>query len=54
MHRLDDLGHAEGLAAAGYAQQGLAALPVVKALHQLGNGLGLVALGPHVADNLES
>ena len=42
---LDDLGHGEGLAGAGDAQQHLLLQPVLDALRQLGDGLGLVAGG---------
>src|SRR6185312_11366458 len=52
--RLDDLGHGEGLAAAGDAQKDLVALGGVDAGHQLGDGGGLVAGGRVVADQLEA
>ena len=42
---LDDLGHGEGLAGAGDAQQHLLLQPVLNALRQRGNGLRLVAGG---------
>ena len=43
--RLDHLGHGEGLAGAGDAEQHLVALVLADARHQLGDGGGLVALG---------
>ena len=39
------IGHGEGLARTGHPQQGLKYLAVVHALHQLVDGLGLVARG---------
>jgi hypothetical protein len=39
----DHVGHREGLARAGHAQQRLEGQTVADALHELGNGLGLVA-----------
>ena len=42
---LDDLGHGEGLAGAGDAQQGLLAQPVLDARGQGRDGLGLVPGG---------
>ena len=45
LHLLDDLGHGEGLAGAGDAQQHLLLQPVLDALRQLGDGLGLVPGG---------
>ena len=42
---LDDLGHGEGFARASDAKQHLVALMGVDAVHQLGDGRGLVALG---------
>ena len=45
LHRLDHLGHGEGLAGAGDAQQHLLLQPVLDALRQRGDGLGLVAGG---------
>ena len=42
---LDHLGHGEGLAGAGDAEQHLVALVLAHAGHQLGDGGGLVALG---------
>ena len=50
---LDDLGHGEGLAGAGDAEQHLVALVGVDALHQFGDGGGLVALGLEGRDELE-
>ena len=41
----DDVGHGEGLAGTGHAQQGLEHLAVVNALNQFVNRLGLVACG---------
>ena len=41
----NDVGHGKGLAAAGDAQQGLAAVPPLHPRHQLLDGLGLVAGG---------
>ena len=41
----DDVGHGEGLARAGHAQQGLVRQAVLDALDQLGDGLRLVAGG---------
>ena len=41
----DDVGHGKSLAAAGNAQQGLAAVTPLHPLHQRFNGLGLVAGG---------
>ena len=46
--RLDDLGHGEGLAGAGDAEQHLGAVVALDALDQLGDRLGLVALGGEV------
>ena len=43
LHFLDDVGHGEGLAAAGNAQQGLVDQAVVDPIHQPLHGLGLVA-----------
>ena len=40
---LDDLGHGEGLARAGDAEQHLILLAFIDALDQFGNGLGLIA-----------
>ena len=45
LHLLDDLGHGKGLAGSGNAQQHLLLQPVLDALRQRGNGLGLVAGG---------
>ena len=40
---LDDLGHGEGLAGAGYAEQHLVAFARSEALHQLGDCTWLIA-----------
>ena len=45
LRRLDHLGHGEGLARAGDAEQHLVALMRVHLRHQLGDGLRLVAFG---------
>ncbi len=45
LHLLDDLGHGEGLARAGDAQQGLLVQPHLNAVGQGLNGLRLVAGG---------
>ena len=50
---LDHLGHGEGLAGAGDAEQHLVALVLAHARHQLGNGGGLVALRLQVRDDAE-
>jgi hypothetical protein len=50
---LDDLGHGEGLARAGDAQQHLVVLPALQPGHQLGDGGRLVAGRLVVADQLE-
>ena len=50
---LDDLGHGEGLARAGDAEQHLVALMGVDAGDEFGDGGGLVALGLEVRDDLE-
>ena len=42
---LDDLGHGEGLAGAGDAEQDLVFLAGVEAGDEFGDGAGLVALG---------
>ena len=39
----DDVGHREGLAGSGDAKKGLRLGSVVDPLHQLGDGLGLIA-----------
>ena len=46
LHPLDDVGHGEGLAAAGDAQQGLVLIALLQPLHQLIHRLGLVAGHP--------
>ena len=51
--RLDDLGHGEGLARPGDAQQHLVAFVGVDARHQLRDGGDLVAGGGIVGDQLE-
>ena len=48
LRRLDHLGHGEGLAGAGDAQQHLVAVVAAQALDQLVDRLGLVALGLEV------
>ena len=53
LRRLDHLGHGEGLARAGDAEQHLGALVAVRALDQFGDGGGLIALGLHVAADRE-
>ena len=50
---LDHLGHGEGLAGAGDAEQHLVALVLADAGHQLGDGGGLVALRLQVRDDPE-
>ncbi len=50
---LDHLGHGEGFAGAGDAEQDLVAVAVVHAADELGDGLGLVAAGFVVAGKLE-
>ena len=45
LHLLDDVGHGEGLAAAGHPQQGLLAHALTQAVDQPGDRLGLVAGG---------
>ena len=45
LRRLDDLGHGEGLARAGNAEQHLVAFLRVRLGHKLGNRLRLIALG---------
>ena len=49
----NDVGHGKGFAAAGHAQQGLAAVAPLNALYQLLNGLGLVTRGGIVGDEME-
>ena len=50
---LDDLGHREGLARTGNAQQHQVLFSGGKALHQLLNGTGLVAFGLVAGDELK-
>ena len=50
---LDDLGHGEGLAGAGDAEQDLVLVSGVEAGDELGDGAGLVALRLVVGDELE-
>jgi hypothetical protein len=50
---LDDLGHGEGLARAGDAQQHLVLVAVLQAFHELGDRRRLVAGGAVLADQLE-
>jgi len=45
LHCLDHVGDGIGLARPGHAQQGLVAQPVLQALHQLRDGLRLIAGG---------
>ena len=54
LQRLDHLGHGEGLARAGDAQQHLVALVCARRRHQLGDGRGLVAGRLIFADELEA
>ena len=44
VHPRDDIGDREGLSRAGRAEQHLLLLPAADALHQLVDGLGLIAL----------
>ena len=53
LHRLDDLGHSEGLARTGDAKKGLLIQTVLNARRQGGDGLRLVAGGLIFADNLK-
>ena len=53
LDRLDDLGHGEGLARTGDAQQGLLIQPVFDACRQGGNGLGLIACRLIFADHFK-
>ena len=53
LHRLDHLGHGEGLARARDAQEHLVALGFIDAVHQRADGFGLVAGGHIVRDQLE-
>ena len=50
---LDDLGDGEGFARAGDAEENLVALLGIDAVHQLGDGGGLVALGLKGRDDFE-
>jgi hypothetical protein len=50
---LDDLGHGEGLAGAGDAEQDLMLFSGAEALHELVDGAGLVALGLVGGDQLK-
>jgi len=50
---LDDLGHGEGLAGAGDAEQDLMLFSGGEAVHELIDGAGLVALGCVVGDQLK-
>ena len=47
---LDDLGHGEGLAGAGDAEEDLVFVAGGEAAHELGDGAGLVACGGVVGD----
>ena len=53
LQMLDDMGHGEGLARAGNAQQDLVALLALEPRDELDDGLGLVAGGLVVGDDLE-
>ena len=53
VHLGDHLGHGEGLAGAGDAQQHLALIAPREALHELGNGARLVPLQLEVGDEFE-
>ena len=53
LRRLDHLGHGEGLARAGDAEQDLVALAVVEALDEVGDGGRLVAGGLVVGDHAD-
>ena len=53
LQMLDDMGHGEGLARAGDAQQDLVALLALEPGDELDDGLGLVARGLVVGDDLE-
>ena len=54
LHVLDDMGHGEGLARAGDAEQDLAALAAAHAFGQFGDGLGLVAGRPEIGHHLDA
>ena len=51
LHPLDDVGHGEGLAAAGHAEKGLLVIPLLEPLDELFHRLGLVAGEPEVGDD---
>ena len=53
LHGLNDLGHGVGLSRPGDAQENLFSQPVLDALGQLPDGLGLVAGGGIIGDHLE-
>jgi len=53
LHPLDDVGHGEGLAGAGDAQQGLVPVAALQSLHQPVDGLRLVAHGLEVGNDLK-
>ena len=50
---LDDVGHGEGLARTGDAEQDAVAIAVAEAFEQVTDGLGLIAGGLEVRDNLQ-
>ena len=53
LNSLDDVGHGEGFAGAGDAQQGLVLMAALQPRNQRVDGLGLVAGGLEVRDKLE-
>jgi len=53
LHALDDVGHGEGLAGAGHAQERLVFIAFFQPLHELIDGLRLVASHTEIGDNLE-
>ena len=53
LHAVDDVGHGEGLAAAGDAEERLVLIAAAQAVDQLVDGLGLVAGGLEVGDEFE-
>ena len=53
LHPLDDVGHGEGLAAAGHAEKGLLVIAVLKPLDEVFHRLGLVAGESEVGDDFE-
>jgi hypothetical protein len=53
VHLLDDVGHREGLAAAGDAEEDLVSLACLETRDQLGDGAGLVAARLHGGDEAE-